>query len=150
MALQFRTDTLPTRVRAELPTCVMAELPTCVVAELPTCVMAELPTCVMVRLPTHVMAGLDPAISRPHQIANDAIPVSDYPTKMVGLILDLDDLDVVVRSTSTFAICATKITRPPSRRRAQLVSATNAIRARYASRHQPPIIVQYSASCGSP
>jgi hypothetical protein len=32
----------------------------------------------------HVMAGLDPAISYPHQIANDAVPVSDHPMEMTG------------------------------------------------------------------
>ena len=30
------------------------------------------------------MAGLDPAISHPHQIANDAIPVSNHPMEMTG------------------------------------------------------------------
>jgi hypothetical protein len=42
------------------------------------------------RLSTPVMAVLgldpriDPAISHPPQIANDAIPVSNHPTKMIG------------------------------------------------------------------
>jgi hypothetical protein len=31
-----------------------------------------------------VMAGLDPAIGYPHQIANDAIPVSNHPMEMAG------------------------------------------------------------------
>jgi hypothetical protein len=30
------------------------------------------------------MAGLDPAIGHPHQIANDAIPVSNHPMEMTG------------------------------------------------------------------
>ena len=30
------------------------------------------------------MAGLDPAIGYPHQIANDAIPVSNHPMEMAG------------------------------------------------------------------
>jgi hypothetical protein len=30
------------------------------------------------------MAGLDPAIGHPHQIANDAIRVSNHPMKMTG------------------------------------------------------------------
>ena len=30
------------------------------------------------------MVGLDPAIGHPHQIANDAIPVSNHPMKMTG------------------------------------------------------------------
>ncbi len=30
------------------------------------------------------MAGLDPAIGHPHQIANDAIPVSNHPMEMIG------------------------------------------------------------------
>ena len=33
----------------------------------------------------HVMDGLDPAIGYPHQIANDAIPVSNHPMEMIGL-----------------------------------------------------------------
>ena len=33
------------------------------------------------------MAGLDPAIGYPHQFANDAIPVSNHPMEMAGLIL---------------------------------------------------------------
>ena len=35
-------------------------------------------------LAPHVMAGLDPAIGYPHQIANDAIPVSNHPMEMAG------------------------------------------------------------------
>ena len=35
----------------------------------------------------YVMAGLDPAISYPHQFTNDAIPVGNHPMKMTGLIL---------------------------------------------------------------
>jgi hypothetical protein len=31
-----------------------------------------------------VMVGLDPAIGHPHQIANDAIPVSNHLMKMTG------------------------------------------------------------------
>jgi hypothetical protein len=31
-----------------------------------------------------VIAGLDPAISIPHQIANDAIPVSNDPMETAG------------------------------------------------------------------
>jgi len=31
------------------------------------------------------MAGLDPAIGYPHQIANDAIPVSNHPMEMAGV-----------------------------------------------------------------
>jgi hypothetical protein len=30
------------------------------------------------------MAWLDPAISYPHQIANDAMPVSNHPMEMTG------------------------------------------------------------------
>ena len=30
------------------------------------------------------MAGLDPAIAYPHQIANDAIAVSNHPMEMAG------------------------------------------------------------------
>jgi hypothetical protein len=32
------------------------------------------------------MAGLDPAIGYPHQIANDAVPVSNHPMEMAGSI----------------------------------------------------------------
>jgi hypothetical protein len=38
-------------------------------------------------LAPHVMAGLDPAIGYPRQFANDAIPVSNHPMEMAGLIL---------------------------------------------------------------
>jgi hypothetical protein len=36
---------------------------------------------------TPVLAGLDPAIGYPQPIANDAIPISNHPKKMTGLIL---------------------------------------------------------------
>ena len=36
------------------------------------------------RLSILVMAGLDPVIGYPHQIANDAIPVSNHPMEMTG------------------------------------------------------------------
>jgi hypothetical protein len=32
------------------------------------------------------MAGLDPAISYPHQIANDAIPISNHPKQVAGAV----------------------------------------------------------------
>ena len=41
-----------------------------------------------------VMAGLDPAISYPHRIANDAIPVSNHPMVMAGTCLDMPRHDV--------------------------------------------------------
>ena len=39
------------------------------------------------------MAGLDPAIGYPHQIANDAIPVSNHPMEMAGSSLAMTWLD---------------------------------------------------------
>ena len=47
------------------------------------------------RLSPPVMAGLDPAISYPHQIANDAIPGSNHPMVMAGTCLDMPRHDVV-------------------------------------------------------
>src|SRR5579871_6591833 len=52
---------------------VMAGLP--IVMAGPTIVMAGLPI---------VMAGLDPAIARPHQRTNDAVPVNNHRTDMAG------------------------------------------------------------------
>ena len=39
------------------------------------------------------MAGLDPAIGYPHQIANDAIPVSNHPMEMAGSSPAMTSLD---------------------------------------------------------
>jgi hypothetical protein len=41
--------------------------------------------------------GLDPAIGHPHQIANDAIPVSNHPMKMTGSSPVMTGLDRCVR-----------------------------------------------------
>jgi hypothetical protein len=41
--------------------------------------MASPSASVMAGLSASVMARLDPAIAHPHQFANDAIPVSNYP-----------------------------------------------------------------------
>ena len=38
------------------------------------------------------MDGLDPAISHPHQIPNDTIPVSNHPTEMAGSSLAMSVL----------------------------------------------------------
>ena len=45
----------------------------------------------------HVTAGLDPAIGYPHQIANDAIPVSNHPMEMSGSSPTMTWLDRCVR-----------------------------------------------------
>ena len=44
-----------------------------------------------------VMAGLDPAISHPNQIANDAIPVSNHPMTMTGSSPAMTTFDRCVR-----------------------------------------------------
>ena len=43
------------------------------------------------------MDGLDPAISYPHQFANDAIPVSNHPLEMTGSSHVMTALDRCVR-----------------------------------------------------
>ena len=43
------------------------------------------------------MVGLDPANDYPHQIANDAIPVSNHPMKMIGSGPVMTGLDRCVR-----------------------------------------------------
>jgi hypothetical protein len=56
------------------------------------------------------MAGLDPAIGYPHQLANDAIPVTNHPMEM-GRVKSSHD--VVACGTST--IRATGISRACAR-----------------------------------
>ena len=48
------------------------------------------------------MAGLDPAIGYPHQIANDAIPVSNHPMEMTGSSPVMTMLGRCVRYVHTY------------------------------------------------
>ena len=43
------------------------------------------------------MDGLDPAIGYPHQIANDAVPVSNHPTEITGSSPVMTGMDRCVR-----------------------------------------------------
>jgi len=60
------------------------------------------------------MAGLDPAIGYPHQIANDAIPVSNHPMEMAGSSLGHDGVggacskDPRINNRSKFGIAGVK------------------------------------------
>ena len=77
-------------------------------------------------LAPHVMAGLDPAIGHPHQCANDAIPVSNYPMEIAGRAGVKPSDDVVG------PLCAVR------QQLGRLVL------------HQPPLLLTYSAQRSNP
>jgi hypothetical protein len=63
-----------------------------------------------------VMAGLEPAITNPHQFANDAIPVSNHP-------MEKPRHDRAGNALSTSTVTALGINRPRSQHSAGVDSA---------------------------
>jgi hypothetical protein len=64
------------------------------------------------------LVGLDPAISHPHQIANDAIRVSNHPMKMTGTgpsALVMVGLDPAISHPHQFANDAIPVRNHPDR-----------------------------------